>query len=57
LSKIKASEAEQGRFGGKEWLTLCQPSRTTTRERERERERENIIEKKNKVKVKKIYIF
>jgi hypothetical protein len=39
-SKIRASEAKQGRFGGKEWLTECLPSGTTTRARERERERE-----------------
>jgi len=60
-SKIRASEVEQGRFGGKEWLTLCLPSGTTTRERERERERERVninkMKEKNKVKLKKIYIF
>jgi hypothetical protein len=56
-SKIRASEAKQGRFGGKEWLTECLPSGTTTRARERERESINKMKEKNKVKVKYIYIL
>jgi len=33
-SKIRTSEVEHGRFGGKEWLNQCLPSRTRERERD-----------------------
>jgi len=56
-SKIKASKVEQGRFGGKQWLTQCLPLGTWRRERESERENKNKMKEKNKVKVKVIIII